>query len=46
MATSSEVTTVFGAGKTKSSSIADLRLKAKRHQEAILRGVCLSEDLD
>ena len=36
---------LFG-GKTKSSSIADLRLKAKRHQEAILKGVFLSGDDD
>ena len=33
--------------KTKSSSIADLRLKARRHQEAILRSLSsLSDDLD
>ena len=36
---------VLGSGKTKSSSIADLRLKAKRHQEAILRGLSTSDDL-
>ena len=36
-----------GAAKTKSSSIADLRLKARRHQEAILRSLSsLSDDLD
>ena len=37
--------TVFGC-KTKSSSIADLRLKARRHQEAILKGVFLSGGCD